>query len=485
MKTLLALAVILQYMPCPLMASMYYVSPAGNDANSGTSSNLPWKTITKVNGASLSPGDLVQFQGGQSFTGSVTVKSGTTNSPIIYTSYGTGPAVINSGSLNGAAGSGVSGIVVSNLDFIGNGYTSNSSAGISISGQGNFVRVDSVESSGYGEAGIYFTTSSSGKGYANVRITGSTVHDCGYAGIYVEGVYDKKGTATYYSHTNFYIGHCNVYDIPGRATDSDHTGNGIYIYDINDATVEYCVVHDTGANDKVCGGPVGLWCWQANHITFQFNESYHNLANFAAGGCDGDGIDFDGGTVNSLMQYNYSHDNYGAGLLSWEFSGARPMSNNVVRYNITQNNGSHGNFYAEITTGGGTLTGFQIYNNDFYASTGSFACAQIDGPLVNSGFRNNILFSTNGVPLVTIAKATFQGNDYWTSGGATNIAGYTTLSAWQAATGQEKLNSNSVADAVDPLFTAPGTAGRLGISEILQRLPPTSFAPVRRWWMPG
>ena len=138
------------------------------------------------------------------------------------------------------------------------------------------------------------------------------------------------------------------------------------------------------------------------------------------------------------------------------------MSNDVVRYNITQNNGSQGNFYAEITTGGGTLTGFQIYNNDFYASTGSFACAQIDGPLVNSGFRNNILFSTNSVPLVTIASATFQGNDYWTSSGATNIAGYTTLSAWQTATGQEKLNSNSVAYAVDPLFTAPGGGGTIG-----------------------
>jgi hypothetical protein len=472
MRALLVFAVILQCTPCSLWASTYYVSPTGNDANSGTSSNLPWKTIAKVNAATLAAGDLVQFQSGQTFTGSLSVASGTTNSPITYTSYGTGPAVINSGSLNGAAGSSVSGIILSNLNFVGNGYTNNSNAGISLSGQGNFVRINSVQSTGYGEAGIYFTTSSSGNGYANVRITDSTVYGCGYAGIYVEGVDDKKGTGTYYSHTNFYIGYCNVYDIYGRTTDSVHTGNGIYMYDINDATVEYCVVHDTGANDTVCGGPAGIWCWQANHITFQFDESYRCIDNYEAGGCDGDGFDFDGGTVNSFMQYNYSHDNYGAGLLSWEFSGARPMSNNVIRYNITQNNGLHGNFYAEITTGGGTLTGYQIYNNDCYASTGSFACVQIEGPLVNSGFRNNILFSTNGVPLVTGASATFQGNDYWTAGGAFNIAGYTNLSSWQTATGQEKLNSNSVAHTVNPMFAAPGGGGTIGYLGNLTTLTP-------------
>jgi hypothetical protein len=472
MRALLVFAVILQCATSSLRASTYYVSPTGNDANSGTSSNSPWKTIAKVNAATFAAGDLVQFQSGQTFTGSLSVTSGTTNSPITYTSYGTGPAVINSGSLNGAAGSSVSGIILSNLNFVGDGYTNNSSAGISLSGQGNFVRINSVTSSGYGEAGIYFTTSSSGNGYANVRVTDSTVHDCGYAGIYVEGVDDKKGTATYYSHTNFYIGYCNVYDIYGRTTDSVHTGNGIYMYDINDATVEYCVVHDTGTNDTVCGGPAGIWCWQANHITFQFDEAYRCIDNYEAGGCDGDGFDFDGGTVNSFMQYNYSHDNYGAGLMSWEFSGARPMSNNVIRYNITQNNGIQGDFYGEITTGGGTLTGYQIYNNDCYASTGSFACAQIEGPLVDSGFRNNILFSTNGVPLVTTASATFQGNDYWTAGGAFNIAGYTNLSAWQTATGQEKLNSNSVAHTVNPMFVAPGGGGTIGYLGNLTTLTP-------------
>lgn len=49
----------------------YYVSPTGDDANSGTLAE-PWRSVAKVNGTRLRPGDCVHFRGGGSFAGTYT-----------------------------------------------------------------------------------------------------------------------------------------------------------------------------------------------------------------------------------------------------------------------------------------------------------------------------------------------------------------------------------------------------------------------------
>ncbi len=53
----------------------------------------------------------------------------------------------------------------------------------------------------------------------------------------------------------------------------------------------------------------------------------------------GAGFDFDGGCTNSTLQYNYSHDNYGAGYLLAQFDNAPLMKNITIRYNISENDG--------------------------------------------------------------------------------------------------------------------------------------------------
>ena len=58
----------------------YYVSPSGSDTNAGTVA-APWKTVARVNRASLSPGDTVLFQGGAAFSDppATTISSSTTS----------------------------------------------------------------------------------------------------------------------------------------------------------------------------------------------------------------------------------------------------------------------------------------------------------------------------------------------------------------------------------------------------------------------
>jgi parallel beta-helix repeat protein len=81
----------------PLLAitgTTYYVSPNGSDSNSGTSPSSPWRTVKRVNAATLAPGDGVLFEGGAMFSEEALMpkSSGTSGSPIVFGSYGTGDA---------------------------------------------------------------------------------------------------------------------------------------------------------------------------------------------------------------------------------------------------------------------------------------------------------------------------------------------------------------------------------------------------------
>ena len=68
----------------------YYVSSSGgSDSNDGLSTSYPFKTIAKVNGLALQPGDQVLFKCGDTWRAEMLVvsQSGTASSPITYSSY--------------------------------------------------------------------------------------------------------------------------------------------------------------------------------------------------------------------------------------------------------------------------------------------------------------------------------------------------------------------------------------------------------------
>jgi uncharacterized protein YjdB len=71
-------------------ATTYYVSNAGSDSNSGLTVTLPWKSLSKVNGAPLVGGDKVLFNCNESWYGTLSPKSGSSIAPITYGSYGSG-----------------------------------------------------------------------------------------------------------------------------------------------------------------------------------------------------------------------------------------------------------------------------------------------------------------------------------------------------------------------------------------------------------
>ena len=67
----------------------YYVSTSGSDGNNGQSTGAPFKTIGKVNGLALQPGDTVLFRCGDTWRGEMLriTRSGLAGSPITFGSY--------------------------------------------------------------------------------------------------------------------------------------------------------------------------------------------------------------------------------------------------------------------------------------------------------------------------------------------------------------------------------------------------------------
>src|SRR5450432_3768689 len=84
-------------------ATTYYFSASGNDANNGTSTSTPWKTLSKLNSffSSLKAGDYILFNRGDVFYGSIIpTKSGISGSTITLGVYGKGANPVISGFTN-------------------------------------------------------------------------------------------------------------------------------------------------------------------------------------------------------------------------------------------------------------------------------------------------------------------------------------------------------------------------------------------------
>jgi hypothetical protein len=458
-------------------AITYYVSPSGDDNASGTSITNAWKTIGKVNSLSLAPGTIILFEGGQTFSGTINLDNADANNPannVIISSYGTGKAKILSGNAVGFYAYNTQGITVSNLIFEGSGMSSNSSDGVLFYTDltGNIklgtINISNVEVSGYGKTGISLLSTSGNTGFKDVVIDGAHVHHVKKNGIVTRGFTMQSHIG--WAHKNVTIKNTEVDNVPGYSDPSSHQGSGIIMAQVDDGLVEKSVAHHNGSANTHCGGPGGIWAWDCNNITIQSCESYQNSS---GSGCDGLGFDLDGGVTNSLMQYNYSHDNDGAGYLLGQYDYARPWSNNVVRYNISENDGrTNGGGFTLFKGPGTTMSGCKIYNNTVYETpsatnygVGAFTIIAWNTGITGIEVYNNIFQTTGGANLVDIPtgySAVFKGNLYWSSGGAFKIkyqgSTYSNLAAWRSATGNEQSGSSPTGLVSDPYLSNAGSA---------------------------
>jgi len=457
----------------------------GNDSNPCTQA-APCQTLPKAQSLSYQPGATINFNGGDNFTGCWALTptnvsgGGSASNPIVVQSYGTGVATWTSNCTGDFFPlldiAGVNGITVQNLRLVGGNPAAN--IGILIEGPGDTIAVQNTEITGFagpdGQASSEIMVLgagarlSSGCGALNhVTIMNNVLHGATPTSHDRNGIYgygcDRNITNVVYSNNH-------VYNMGGIApTNGALSPNGIAFTSVAGGLAEHNLVHDIGANNATCGGPTGIIAYESDSITIRFNEAYNVMpVNFTAG-CDWVGFDLDGGVTNSIVDYNYGHNNGGACLLN--FPNAGP---NIFRYNVCENNdlvtGSRGQIAINPSL-------VQVYGNTIYAPPGSNgsgeppACIFLgyNGSFATGSFIENnlcdfhrtsqfnisagISIGNSDASAVTAKNNLYSSNvNYWQF----NATVTTTLAATQAA-GKEQGSIEA-----DPLLAAPGTGATCG-----------------------
>jgi hypothetical protein len=386
--------------------------------------------------------------------------------PVVFASYGNGRAILEGDSstvfMIWAPASGVSalGFVFKNLELRGNGTAKAKSAeahGISVwnssaSANMNYLLIEDCEIHHFLGNGINIGRDLTASRINNVIIRNVTSHD------------------------NF-----------GAAGHSPHSGSGIILGGSNNSIVEHCIAYNNGKNNNNYGGPVGIWMWDCTNCTIQYCESYNNETTKG----DGGGFDIDGGCSNCIIQYCYSHHNAGAGYLFAQFAGANQyglLQNNILRYNISQNDGRKGSFAGIYFWGNGSndyVGKNLIYNNTIYmggtAENGSPACVGFLGSSCKGvKIYNNIFIAADGKSLINgnyfdTSQVFFKGNNFWCMPG-TNFKiywrskNYISLDSWSTGTMQETDNGSHTGYFVNPKLKNPGFGATINNTYLLDTL---------------
>jgi hypothetical protein len=416
-------------------AADYHISTAGDDAWDGSSPEQAWRTVPRANRQALRPGDRLLFRGGDTFEGNLVVKTSGAPSaatPVTVGSYGGGRAVIRAGGGTGVLIENIGGVMVRDLVVESANRRTNSGSGVSILNtlaggkRLDQVRIENVEARGFGKYGIAvggWPADKSQSGYRDVRIDGCHALDNAYAGIHVYGVHDYY--AKTYAHAGVAVVNCVARDNPGDPNYvENHSGNGILLHDVDGGRVESCTASGNGALCRArSGGPVGIWAYSSRKLVI---ERCVSVGNRTGGKFDGGGFDFDGGVTESIMQYNYSGQNDGAGYLVFDFGAAPfPLADNVIRFNISENDGRK-NGYAGImvNSAGPPVKRVQIYHNTVFVEPSAEKerpSAVFIGKSEDCRVHNNLLIAADGCSILNVggkqSGLRIQGNHYWAARG--------------------------------------------------------------------
>lgn len=237
--------------------------------------------------------------------------------------------------------------------------------------------------------------------FHDILIENNTVENCQANGITTTNV---KGTLddVAFRHINVVIRGNYIHNV---------TRSGIIPIYTDGVLVEHNKVDRFQSTNEGYG--CGIWCDRANGMVFQYNEVCNGV-----NGMDGMAFNLDDMTRDGLIQYNYTHDNYGGGYMLH----VRQKSynrNNTIRFNLSVNDsGTFTAHNAQIVAVGETditkLESAKVYNNTFISNKDCHAV--YEGYEVD--YTNNIWYFTNSTVATRQkcfqpgANSTFNNNAY-------------------------------------------------------------------------
>ncbi|HVX65151.1 MAG TPA: right-handed parallel beta-helix repeat-containing protein [Bryobacteraceae bacterium] len=343
--------------------TFYIDSAAGNDGSDGLSEARPWKSLAKVNSQRFNPGDKLLLKSGAHFTGQMRPRgSGADGSPIVIDQYGSGPKPVIA-----AEGRFHEALLIENADYweVNNLELTNLGPARETFRYGVRVRAWDfgvmrhihLKNLYVHDVNGSLVKKDAGEGHGIVWENGGSKVRSRFDGLLIEGCRlertDRNGICGYTPYRSPTRGNRSTHVVIRKNTLEDIGGDGIKVWGADGAVVEHNVLR--GARTRCDDYAAGIWPWDSDDTVIQFNE-----VTGLKGTKDGEAFDSDAFTRNTVLQYNYSHDNDGGFLLVC-------CSNNVgtvVRYNISENDGAR---LFHMADGNQSIA---IYNNVFYIGKG-------------------------------------------------------------------------------------------------------------------
>lgn len=452
--------------PAAAAGRTWYVSGSGDDAADGQSTQTAWRSLGRLAQQRLQPGDAVLLQGGATFSGSIfigTGQAGDARSPVRIGSYGQGRATIAPVDGAGVVVYNTAGVDISDLRIVGNEQTLRAVPGINayndLSGDRRLsgLHIRNVQVSGF-KIGVAVGGGNGASGFDDVAVHDSLLHGNLESGLALYGPVFNAGRPAY-AHTNVVVSGVWAYDNQGDPQElARNTGSGIILGSVRGGLVDRSRASNNGALCRAPEGPVGIWAYDSDQVTIQRSISDNNRS---GGPADGDGFDLDQNVSRSVLQGNLSFANDGAGFLIYTAQANDAHRDNLVRFNVSVNDGRKIAWYGAITAAG-RVSGTRIEHNTVIVRAtpgGRPPALRLEDGLSGVSVRNNILLSDTGGPLVQSAslptqRVLLQGNDYAAFGTPWSVVWgprqHGSLQAWRAATGQERRQGLPTGTTADP-----------------------------------
>ncbi len=381
MKLYLAFFILFIGYSANVIGSVYYIdSVTGDDKNAGKTEMAPWRTFTNLKSIEFQEGDSILLKNGAVFNQPLELKlNGKKGNPIIVSNYGNVKEKLPV--INGE-GKELYAVLLENASFckLENLEITNTGServahrvGIHVLtedfGVSEGITLDKlfvhdvngslVKNEGSGGAIYWENKGDSIKSrFVDLKITNCHIKDCGRNGIYSGGY---AGRDNWFPSLGVYVGHNLLEGVPG---------DGIVPIGCDGAVIEYNVMRDCPDILSPDEAAAGIWPWSCDNTIIQFNEvSGHNAK------WDGQGFDADYNCRNTIIQYNYSHDNAGGFLLVCNDGNSlgknwnKGTQNSVIRYNISVNDGirtyptTQAGLFSPVFHITGPTENTMIYNN--------------------------------------------------------------------------------------------------------------------------
>mgnify|MGYP002856375818 CR=1 FL=1 len=392
----------------------YYVDALhGDDAAEGTSAAKAWKTLERTKGLQLGAGDCLLLHRGQTFEGILDVSGkGSAAQPVLIGAYGEGARPVVTGNqtawtmrvLNSEY------LTVRGLEIVNTGETRLAGrTGLKVEckdyGVSRNITIDSVTVRDVNGSLVKEEGGGSGMLIANggrqvvsrfdsLRITNCHILRCERNAMIWSGYYDRHH---WLPSTNTIVSHNLIEQVPG---------DGIVPIGCEHTLIEYNIMRDGPDILPPSEAAAGIWPWSCDDTLIQFNEVSGHKAPW-----DAQGYDCDYNCRNTVIQYNYSHDNYGGMVLVCDAGAERNYSlgnqHSIVRYNISIGDGIRpkttrtGGMFSPSIHIAGRVTDTQIHHNIIHS--GQKPTKEMDHTMICSdswdGFadsttiRENIFYS--------------------------------------------------------------------------------------------